>query len=115
MEPTLNSATVNYSDNGGTLMDNDSCDDIAIMLENAAFSWSHSLVENYVSIISQLSLAIPTGSLVVILGKVCIFAPFSSFCNVFQEKKQKTMKVYTSSSIFSTGYPSSKSFLYIIV
>ncbi|CAM6124334.1 unnamed protein product [Calypogeia fissa] len=69
-EPTLNSATVNYSDNGETLQESESSDDMAIMLENAAFSWSHSLVENYVSIISQLSLAIPTGCLVVILGKV---------------------------------------------
>lgn len=80
-EPPLSSATVNYLNTRGMLADNsEGSEDVAIILENAAFSWSHSLVENCVSVISQISLAIPTGSLVVIIGKVCMpFLAWVSF------------------------------------
>ncbi|KAG6555980.1 hypothetical protein Mapa_001920 [Marchantia paleacea] len=42
----------------------------AVTMQSAAFSWSHSLVEDPQSIISQIFMAVPCGSLVVVLGKV---------------------------------------------
>ncbi|KAL3686877.1 hypothetical protein R1sor_013186 [Riccia sorocarpa] len=44
--------------------------DTAILMHSAAFSWSHSRVEDPQWIISEIFMAVPAGSLVVILGKV---------------------------------------------
>ncbi|KAL2628814.1 hypothetical protein R1flu_013500 [Riccia fluitans] len=48
----------------------DTLSDTAILMHSAAFSWCHSRVEDPQWIISQIFMAVPAGSLVVIMGKV---------------------------------------------